>query len=130
MTRTAALRGRKFHAEDDVQQAVTEGALTALKALKDTRDIKTGAVFLNKHGEPMSYSVWHARWDELRKACGLDHMHTHDVRAVHLTALFQVPGVNLADVMARAGHTDYRSAMRYQRPDVQRQKDLVQQLQL
>lgn len=123
-----AARGRKKHDDADVGQAVTRSAIAALQALKDSRADKSGAVFLNARRKPwrLSHSAWFARWDALRKACGLDHMHTHDIRAVHLTAFAE--HATLKETMERGGHADYRSALRYQRPSAERQREIVANL--
>jgi len=119
-------RGRKKHPDADVLQPLHQDAVTALRNLLSTRDAKTGPVWLNSLGERLSYHAWYDRWGSLRKAYGLEHMHTHDIRSVHLTAFAE--HATMKEVLERGGHSDYRSAMRYQRPDAQRQKEIVAQM--
>lgn len=116
-------RGRKWHPDADVFQPITGEAVAALKRLYDLRTDKSGACFRNTRGEPLRYAAWRERWVSLRAACGLDNMNSHDVRAIHLTEVGKV--FSLAETMTRGGHTDVRSAMRYQRPVDDRQREIV-----
>lgn len=126
LTRHGIMPGRKSHPDADNYQPITGSAVEALAALRATRDDVTGAAFLNSFGEPLSYHAWFARWDELRKLAAMPTLRAHDIRAVHLTAFGGVS--SLKEVMERGGHSDYRSALRYQRPSPERQREIVSQL--
>lgn len=125
LTRFGMKPGRKKHPGADVLQPVTRAAVDALTAWKE-QGKGQGAVFRNQVGKRLSYYDWHHRWDGLRKAYGLEHVHTHDIRSTHLTEFGK--RASLKELMERGGHGDSRSALIYQRPSVERQKQLVNEL--
>ncbi|GAA1523113.1 integrase [Microbacterium ginsengiterrae] len=125
LTKYGLKPGRKRHPEADILQPISEAAVSALTAWKQ-RGGGRGPVWLNSASQRLSYNAWHDRWLELRKEFGLEHVHTHDIRAVHLTEF--AAHATLAELMERGGHTDIRSALVYQRPSFDRQKQIVKQL--
>nr|WP_154922009.1 tyrosine-type recombinase/integrase [Microbacterium testaceum] len=106
-----------------VPQEVVDALLTLWQDRGPSAD---EPVFKTRAGKRMGYYGLLKRFTALRSQAGLTEMHIHDIRHVHLT-LFGQHGT-LADLMARAGHNDYRSAMRYQHSDADRQKKIVNQM--
>lgn len=56
--------------------------------------------------------VLHYWWSVARKACGLEHVHLHDLRHSAASAMINA-GVSLADVGAVLGHRSAQSTRRY-----------------
>lgn len=107
--------------------AVPQEVVDALLILwKERRPAEDEPVFKTYAGRRMGYYGLLRRFMKLRMQAGLPELRIHDIRHVHLTIFGQK--ATLADLMARAGHDDYRSAMRYQHSDAERQKAIVQQL--
>lgn len=125
LTRFGMKPGRKKHPDADMIQPVPSSCVEALKQWKE-RATGGGPVFLNALKKRMTYFDWHHRWEALRKAYGLDGVHTHDIRATHLTEFGKY--ASLKELMERGGHGDSRSALIYQRPSPERQKQIVQQM--
>lgn len=119
--------GTKSHPNGRRVLAMPHQTVVALGSLqKARRPLPTDPVFVNAREQRLSYHAWNARFAALKKACGLEAMHAHDLRHVHLSEFAQHS--TLAEVMARAGHTDHRSALRYQHVDPERQRQIVAQL--
>ncbi|SFR79610.1 Phage integrase, N-terminal SAM-like domain [Agromyces sp. CF514] len=109
-TKTGA--GRQITLSPDV----TEALATYLKKNPAIGDVP---IFQNSFGRRLSRRwVWD-KWDALRGAAGLEWAHVHDLRHTSLTEYLRA-GANEKDTMARAGHTDPRSMMRYQHTNLQR----------
>lgn len=123
-TRFGEQDGRKKHADADILQPISSMCTEALKQWREFSG--PGAIFKNMKGKRLTYYDWHHRWDKLRAEFGLKEVHTHDIRSTHLTEFAK--HATLKDLMERGGHSDVRSALIYQRPSVERQKQLVSQL--
>jgi len=120
--------GTKSHPDGHRVLAMPQEATEAiLRLFKHRKPLPSDPVFLNARETRLSYHRWNARFVELKRAIGLDNLHAHDLRHVHLSE-FSKRGT-LAETMARAGHTDHRSALRYQHVDPARQKEIVSQMQ-
>lgn len=124
LTRFGIEPGRKKHADADVLQPISTMCTEALKQWREFSG--PGAIFKNMKGKRLTYFDWHHRWDKLRSEFGLKEVHTHDIRSTHLTEFAK--HATLKELMERGGHSDVRSALIYQRPSVERQKQLVDQL--
>ncbi|GMM94745.1 tyrosine-type recombinase/integrase [Microbacterium sp. MTN4-26] len=121
---TAVLPGTKAHPDQVRILALPSAALSALLRLfQTTQGLQEGPVFLNSRGGRLSYSVAFERFKSLRASRGLDDLHLHDLRHLHLTAFAQ--HATLAETMERGGHADYRSALRYQHSSRERQRAIV-----
>lgn len=123
-TRFGIEDGRKKHPHADVLQPISAMCTEALKQWREFSG--PGAIFKNKLGKRLTYYNWHHRWDKLRAEFGLKEVHTHDIRSTHLTEFAK--HATLKELMERGGHSDVRSALIYQRPSVERQKQLVNEL--
>ncbi|HEY9309914.1 MAG TPA: tyrosine-type recombinase/integrase [Microbacterium sp.] len=119
--------GTKSHEDGRRVLMMPQEATDALFRLYKSRNAVPGDyVFLTAYGKPMSYNSFSHHFVKLKLACGLDDMHAHDLRHVHLSAFAK--NATLAEVMSRAGHSDYRSALRYQHVDEERQRAIVSQM--
>lgn len=129
LTRHGMEDGTKAHADGRRVLAMPSAATDALQSVWESRKpLPSDPVFLNARGARLSYHKWNARFVPLRNACGLDDLHAHDLRHIHLSEYAKRS--TLKETMNRAGHTDYRSALRYQHEDAVRQKEIVAQLEL
>jgi len=120
--------GTKSH--DDGRRLLTmpSEAVEALRALYEERmPSPDDALCLTVYGKQMSYNTFCYRFTKLKRACGLDDLHAHDLRHVHLSEFAK--HATLAETMSRAGHTDHRSALRYQHVDPAREREIVKQMQ-
>jgi integrase len=87
-----------------------------------------GAVFKNQRGGRLSVDSAERMFRTLRVKAKLPDMHLHDYRHVSLTAYARQPGVTLKDIMARGGHKNERTAMKYQHTDAARDREMVSTL--
>jgi len=125
LTRHGLSGGRKKHPDADVLQPITGAATASLRAWKLGGEGQ-GPLWLNETSKRLTYFDWFKRWDELRTANGMKDVRTHDIRATHLTEFGK--NSSLQELMDRGGHGDSRSALIYQRPTIERQVQLVNQL--
>lgn len=120
--------GTKAHADGRRVLAMPSAATDALRKVWEKRKpLPSDPVFLNAREKRLSDHKWRDRFVALRSACGLDDLHPHDLRHIHLSE-YAKRGT-LKETMNRAGHTDYRSALRYQHEDAVRQREIVSQMQ-
>ncbi|WP_341998157.1 site-specific integrase [Microbacterium sp. LWH7-1.2] len=127
LTNYGEFDGTKSH--DDGRRVLvmpSQAADALLKLFQARHPAPADRVFLTAYGKPMSYNCFSYNFVKVKRACGLDDIHAHDLRHVHLTAFGK--SATLAEVMSRAGHTDYRSSLRYQHVDEERQKELVSKM--
>lgn len=119
--------GAKAHADGRRVLAMPSAAVDALRKVWETRKpLPSDPVFLSARSGRLSYHKWRDRFVGLRAACGLDDLHPRDLRHVHLSEYAKRS--TLKETMNRAGHTDYRSALRYQHEDAVRQREIVAQM--
>lgn len=71
-------------------------------------------LFPAKDGEHMPQWKFNPYWRRARDAAGRDDLGFHALRHYALTRFAQAPGVTLAAVMGRAGHSSVSAAMGYQ----------------
>lgn len=120
-------RGTKAHLDGDRSLYMPQEATEALLTLSRSRmPMPEDAVFLNARAGRLTYHKFRERFKALRDAVGLDNLHIHDLRHLHLTQYGQK--ATLREVMDRAGHTDVQSALRYQHASPEREKSIVQQM--
>lgn len=123
-TRFGETQGRKKHAKADDLQPISNKCADGLVQWQEVSG--PGPMFKNGAGARLSYYAWHHRWEKLRKEYGLADIHTHDIRSTHLTEFAK--HATLKELMERGGHSDVRSALVYQRPSMERQRQLVKEL--
>jgi integrase len=70
-------------------------------------------VFTGEKGGPLRPHVWQKHWSRARLVAGRPELHLHDLRHTGLTWA-AATGASMAELMARGGHDDMRSALRYQ----------------
>jgi integrase len=75
---------------------------------------------------PASPNTLDVAWDRARRGIA-DGLRLHDLRAVGLT-LYARAGATTADLMARGGHRDVGVAMRYQRDDPARDREVTDRM--
>lgn len=122
--------GTKSHPEGRRVLYMPQEATECVLRLYDTRKaLPTAFVFLNTRGGLLTYHKFRERFVALRDACGLDDLNIHDLRHIHLTE-YSRNGATLKEVMTRAGHSDVESALRYQHSSTEREKELVERMQL
>jgi integrase len=78
-------------------------------------------------GGHLGHGNFWAIWDKARKAAGRPDLRLHDLRHTGLT-LYALEGATVAELMARAGHTTPKMAMRYQHIVEGRDVDLVRRM--
>jgi integrase len=129
LTAYGVREGTKSHADGERRLIMPSEAVEALLHLSRVRVPVPGTpVFLNDRGGRLSYVRFRARFDALKAAVGLDDLHIHDLRHVHLSEFAR--HATLRETMDRAGHTDVKSALRYQHSNVEREKAIVERLKL
>ena len=124
LTRFGVEPGRKKHADADVLQPISAVCTRTLVQWQEFSG--SGAIFKNEKGRRLTYYDWHHRWSKLRSEFGLEGVRTHDIRSTHLTEFAK--HATLKELMERGGHSDVRSALVYQRPSIERQAELVREL--
>ncbi len=72
----------------------------------------------------LSLSANHRAWDTARRAAGRPDLRFHDLRHSGLVLAAQT-GATLAELMARAGHSTPRAAMRYQHAAEHRDREIA-----
>lgn len=117
--------GTKSHADQVRVLALPQKALSALLThLHGSHGFPDDPVFKNTQRGRLSYTVAAKRFDSLRSSRGLEEFHLHDLRHLALTAYAR--HATLAEVMARGGHSDHRSALRYQHSSRERDRAIVE----
>jgi integrase len=100
----------------------------ALDALREHRKQHPGIgkqpIFVNTVGRRMSARNVYDAWGPARERAGVGKVTTHHQRHVDLTEFRAATG-DMVRTMKRAGHRDYRSALRYQHVDVAQDTDAV-----
>lgn len=119
--------GTKSHRDGRRTLAMPQEATDALVRLYNERKpLPSDPVILTSKNGRQGYYGFRLKFVALRDSVGLNALHIHDLRHIHLTMFGQK--ATMAELMARAGHTDYRSALRYQHTDAERQRAIVAQL--
>jgi len=127
LTRTGMVDGTKSHDDGDRTLAMASDAMSALLSLyEERRPMPTDPVFLNARKKRMSYHTFSKKFVALRNAIGLEDINPHDFRHIHLSEFAKY--ATMKELMERAGHTDVRSALRYQHVDPARQSVIVAQM--
>ena len=129
LTRHELASGTKAHRHAVRVLSVSE---SAMEALQQHLDATTGSpatpLFQDSRGNRMSYHALNKRWAALRASVGLDDMHIHDIRHVHLSEYSR--HASLQDVQARAGQKDLRATMRYLHTSLERDREIVKAMSL
>ena len=121
--------GTKSHSNGQRVVIMPSEVVQALRALSKVHvPLPDAPVFLNDRGARLSYARFRSRFDALKSAVGLDDLHIHDVRHVHLSEYSR--HATMREVMDRGGHTDVKSALRYQHSNVERERAIVEQMNL
>ena len=86
-----------------------------------------GFVFTSRRGQPINRQELSRRW---RAAVGAvatapTGLHPHDLRHHAATLAARMPGVTLAELMARIGHSSPRAALRYQHATARRDRAIA-----
>lgn len=124
LTRHELASGTKAHKHAVRVLTVSRVALSALQRhLEATPGHGADPLFKDARGGRMSYHTLSKKWVALRASVGLEHMHLHDIRHVHSTEYAK--RATLAEGMARTGHTDVRSYMRYQHATQERDREII-----
>lgn len=84
-------------------------------------------IFLHPQGQPLADHHLRVAWVKARKAVGRPDLHIHDLRHAGLTWAAQA-GASTAEIMARGGHKDHRTAMGYQHADPARDLAIAEAL--
>jgi integrase len=72
------------------------------------------AWLFERNGRPLHPRTLDRVWVRARKVAGRPDVRLHDLRHTGLTWTAQIPGVTLAEIMRRAGHSSPAAALRYQ----------------
>ncbi len=120
--------GTKHHGKEGRVITAPQPVLDALQRLRATREASDpgSPVWLNTKGNRLTYTTFHRDFTSLKKSVGLDGLRAHDIRHTHLTEFAQ--HATMAELMARGGHTDHRSALRYQHPSLERDAEIAAKL--
>lgn len=78
-------------------------------------------------GGPLSVGMFQKGWDDARTACGVKHLHFHDLRHLAGTLAAQT-GAATKEIMHRLGHSTSDASLHYQHATVNRDKELAQKL--
>ncbi|MFE1663307.1 tyrosine-type recombinase/integrase [Microbacterium sp. P02] len=128
LTREGMVPGTKAHTDQVRYPALPQRAVEALRAhLGSSTGLPSDPVFTSGTGSRMTYTVAFQRFDSLRRSRGLEDLRLHDLRHLALTAYGRT-GASMAEIMSRGGHSDYRSALRYQHVSRDRDRALIAQL--
>lgn len=120
------IEGTKSHPEQVRFLTLPRKAVDALSAHQESSQGLEGPVFLNSRGGRMRQSTACDWFISLRASRGLEAYRIHDLRHSSLTAYART--ATLAEVMARGGHSDMRTALRYQHASRSRDREIVSEL--
>lgn len=124
LTRHELAPGTKGHPDQVRPLSMPQTAMDALREhLASTPGDYDDALFRDTRGGRMSYHTFNKKFVALRASCGLDELHIHDLRHVHASEYAKY--ATLAEGMARTGHTDVRSFMRYQHVSTERDAEII-----
>ncbi|MGS0560106.1 tyrosine-type recombinase/integrase [Microbacterium aurugineum] len=122
---TRMVEGTKAHADQVRHLSLLPQAVDALRThLASSKRLLDEPVFMHSRGGRMHYDTARRMFDSIRKSRGLETFTIHDVRHLSLTEYGRT-GASLAEIMARGGHSDHRTAMRYQHASRERDRALV-----
>lgn len=128
MVGTERVEGTKAHPEQVRFLTIPPQALEALQThLNGSGRAMDAPVFENSRGGRLGYDRARKTFDSIRSSRGLDDLRIHDLRHLSLTA-FGKTGATLSEIMARGGHSDFRTALRYQHASRDRDRALVQKM--
>lgn len=118
-------KGTKSHPNAVRVLTLPQASLDAVRRhLEATRGEYDDALCRDSRGGRMSYHTLSRHWVRLRASVGLDELHLHDLRHLHLTEYAR--HANLKDVQARAGQTDVRSTLRYLHTSLERDREIIE----
>lgn len=122
---TTVMEGTKAHPDQVRILALPPQALEALRVhIASSKRVGDQPLFVHSRGGRMHYDFARRMFKSLRESRGLEAMTIHDVRHISLSA-FGRTGAALAEIMARGGHSDMRTALRYQHASRERDRALV-----
>jgi integrase len=104
----------------------------ALDVLRDHLDAHTAAgpdalVFTAPRGGPLRRTKFRTIWLRACKKAGITGLHFHDLRGSGLTLAAQ-QGATTAELMFRAGHKSFASALRYQHASADRDRMIAERM--
>lgn len=125
MVRTERVEGTKAHPDQIRYLTVPRKAMDAIQAhLEASGRMLDEPLFANTRGGRLGYDSARKTFASIRASRGLDDMTIHDVRHLALTE-FGKTGATIAEIMQRGGHSDMRTAIRYQHASRERDRALV-----
>lgn len=128
MVNTERVEGTKAHPEQVRYLTIPPQALEALQThVSASGRVLNQPVFVSTRGGRLGYDRARRTFDSIRTSRGLDDLLIHDLRHLSLTA-FGKTGATLSEIMARGGHSDFRTALRYQHASRDRDRALVQKM--
>lgn len=92
--------------------ALPHDVLVSLRAYVKRHPFAADALFVNAKGARLSRKLVYKDWHAARASVGLSWVHIHDLRHTSITKARQ-DKIPEEQVMARAGHRDMRTMMRY-----------------
>lgn len=117
-------KGTKSHPDAVRVLTLPRATLEAVQRHMDaTHGEYDDALCRDARGGRMSYHTLSRHWVRLRASVGLDDLHLHDLRHLHLTEYAK--HASLKDVQARAGQTDVRSTLRYLHTSLERDREII-----
>lgn len=125
---TTLVEGTKAHADQVRHLALLPQSLEAIKIhLEGSKRVMNEPLFTHSRGGRMHYDTARRMFDSIRRSRGLDDFTIHDLRHLALTE-FGKTGATLAEIMQRGGHSDMRTALRYQHASRERDRALVEKM--
>lgn len=122
---TTMVEGTKAHADQVRHLALLPQALEAIQVhLASSRRMLDKPLFAHSRGGRMHYDTARRTFNSIRASRGLEDFNLHDIRHLALTE-FGKTGATLAEIMQRGGHSDMRTALRYQHASRERDRVLV-----
>lgn len=122
---TTRMEGTKAHPDQVRILALPQQALEAIQVhIASSNRAGDQPLFVHSRGGRMHYDTARRMFQSIRESRMLDQMTIHDVRHLALTTFGQ-HGATLAEIMARGGHSDHRTAMRYQHSSRERDRAVV-----
>lgn len=128
MVRSERAEGTKAHPDQVRQLAIVPQAAEALQRhLDGSRRALDEPAFVHSRGGRLGYDRARKTFQSIRESRGLEDFTLHDLRHLSLTVYGQT-GATVRDLMERGGHSDMRTALRYQHTSRERDRALVQKM--
>lgn len=122
------VEGTKAHPDQVRRLTIVPQAMEAVQRhLEASGRVMDQPVFVHSRGGRLGYDRARRTFQSIRESRGLEEFTLHDLRHLSLTVYGQT-GATVRDLMERGGHSDMRTALRYQHSSRERDRALVQKM--